>query len=158
MGVALFTMSAHIDELLNINYQFNDYYKITFIDKYSWEKAREKMSELRHSKELNDEEYWTIYGIIKHYFLNSIRIKRLDEKQPRLIAQKFIGKKNVRLFIFNRDKNKCLKCGCKNNLQLDHIIPISKGGLNRISNLQTLCNRCNSTKRDTYKDYRNGGR
>ena len=76
--------------------------------------------------------------------------------QPRYIAQKFIGKKNIREFIFKRDNYKCLKCGNVKNLQLDHIIPISKGGENKLMNLQTLCNSCNSKKRDNFKDYRNG--
>ena len=55
--------------------------------------------------------------------------------------------------------NRNVKFNGKNTkLQLDHIVPISKGGLNRLMNLQTLCNSCNSIKRDTYKDYRYGGR
>jgi len=51
-----------------------------------------------------------------------------------------------RLEIYTRDGFKCLICGVIDNLTLDHVIPRSKGGSNDSSNLQTLCNRCNSKK------------
>lgn len=40
----------------------------------------------------------------------------------------------------------CLSCGNKNDLQVDHIIPVSKGGTSHISNLQPLCGKCNREK------------
>lgn len=51
-----------------------------------------------------------------------------------------------KLKIFKRDNYSCRKCGSKDNLEADHIIPISKGGLNNIFNLQTLCKECNLKK------------
>ncbi|RAE55164.1 HNH endonuclease, partial [Burkholderia multivorans] len=35
-------------------------------------------------------------------------------------------------------------------LEVDHIKPISKGGLSEIENLQTLCWRCNRSKSNKY--------
>lgn len=35
------------------------------------------------------------------------------------------------------------------DLEVDHIKPVSKGGTERISNLQLLCTRCNRTKGST---------
>jgi 5-methylcytosine-specific restriction protein A len=74
--------------------------------------------------------------------------------QPRRDAQAFIGKKKIRTWLFNRDRWRCLSCASSKHLQVDHIVPVGKGGENRLSNLQTLCRSCNSRKSDTYKDYR----
>lgn len=40
----------------------------------------------------------------------------------------------------------CKICHSKNNLEIDHIIPLSKEGTNDLSNLQFLCSSCNSRK------------
>lgn len=60
----------------------------------------------------------------------------------------------IRTFIYDRDENKCLKCGTPDNLTLDHIIPIAHGGGNEYTNLQTLCSKCNSEKGTKEIDYR----
>lgn len=52
----------------------------------------------------------------------------------------------MRFSIFARDGHKCRKCGRRNNLEIDHIIPIAKGGKSVYDNLQTLCHRCNVEK------------
>ncbi len=56
--------------------------------------------------------------------------------------------------VFDRDCNKCLKCGSEENLTIDHIQPKSKGGSNDDSNKQTLCWACNHEKDDNEIDYR----
>lgn len=61
---------------------------------------------------------------------------------------------NLRAAIFERDGNRCLKCGAVDALSIDHILPLAKGGNNSESNLQTLCKRCNSAKGGTTKDHR----
>ena len=40
----------------------------------------------------------------------------------------------------------CKICGSKSQLELDHIAPLSKGGIDHFSNLQTLCRSCHYEK------------
>lgn len=48
--------------------------------------------------------------------------------------------------IFRRDGYRCLCCGTKKDLTVDHILALSCGGGNEETNLQTLCRACNSRK------------
>lgn len=66
------------------------------------------------------------------------------------------AKKRLRMYanLFSRDcrktllnnKSNCSKCLSENNLTIDHIYPISKGGKNELSNVQILCLTCNLQK------------
>lgn len=49
----------------------------------------------------------------------------------------------------------CLCCGRNDvRLTIDHVVPLKLGGTNDISNVQCLCQSCNSRKRDKFIDYR----
>lgn len=52
----------------------------------------------------------------------------------------------MRFAVYNRDGNRCRRCGNTYDLEVDHIYPISKGGKTTFDNLQTLCHKCNSQK------------
>lgn len=56
--------------------------------------------------------------------------------------------------VFKRDNYKCLCCGSAEQLELDHIVPISKGGRSVLDNLQVLCRGCNASKHTKIIDYR----
>ena len=53
---------------------------------------------------------------------------------------------NVKIFVWKRDGAKCVKCGSKENLEFDHVIPFSRGGSSTARNLQLLCETCNRSK------------
>jgi hypothetical protein len=53
---------------------------------------------------------------------------------------------HVRAAVLLRDGARCRKCRTALRLEVDHIIPVSKGGKTEESNLQTLCRRCNRRK------------
>lgn len=63
---------------------------------------------------------------------------------------------DIRYNVLKRDNFTCQKCGITSKdgakLEVDHIIPLSKGGKTVMSNLQTLCDRCNSGKSDKTKE------
>jgi 5-methylcytosine-specific restriction endonuclease McrA len=48
--------------------------------------------------------------------------------------------------VFERDGLACVACGTGEELSIDHVIPIAKGGTNDESNLQTMCAPCNNAK------------
>ena len=53
---------------------------------------------------------------------------------------------DVRREVWRRDGGKCVRCGSRENLEYDHIIPISKGGSNTARNIELLCESCNRSK------------
>lgn len=52
----------------------------------------------------------------------------------------------VRLFVWQRDCGRCVKCESKERLEFDHIIPIAEGGSSTERNVQLLCETCSRKK------------
>lgn len=53
---------------------------------------------------------------------------------------------DVKMFVWQRDGGRCVKCGSSANLEFDHVIPLAMGGSNTARNLQLLCGDCNRAK------------
>src|SRR5207249_1732713 len=53
---------------------------------------------------------------------------------------------SVRLFVWQRDGGRCVRCRSQDRLEYDHIIPLALGGSNRERNIQLLCETCNRAK------------
>jgi 5-methylcytosine-specific restriction endonuclease McrA len=54
--------------------------------------------------------------------------------------------KAVQTAVWRRDEGRCVDCGSKEQLEYDHIIPVSRGGGNTERNIQLLCETCNRSK------------
>jgi Holliday junction resolvasome RuvABC ATP-dependent DNA helicase subunit len=55
----------------------------------------------------------------------------------------------VRREVWRRDGGKCVKCGSRERLEYDHIIPVALGGSNTARNIELLCEACNRSKSDS---------
>lgn len=81
-----------------------------------------------------------------NYLSERVKFKKSAAGQRRLMTPK------LRRFIIERDNNTCQLCGNSTFqepnllLEVDHIVPVAKGGMTEESNLQTLCWKCNRTK------------
>jgi hypothetical protein len=53
---------------------------------------------------------------------------------------------DIRSAVWKRDAGRCVNCGSSENLEFDHIIPVSMGGAHTVRNLQLLCVDCNAAK------------
>ena len=71
---------------------------------------------------------------------------RLQYKKRRSQASNLTKNILLRLFVFNRDNNRCRYCGGTDKLTIDHIISVYSGGIDDYTNFQTLCNKCNAGK------------
>ncbi len=67
-------------------------------------------------------------------------------------GQRALMTTRLRNYIKQRDSFTCRQCGVSVDhephllLEIDHVIPVSRGGLTEESNLKTLCWKCNRTK------------
>lgn len=88
---------------------------------------------------------------------------RSEVKSPSIIAIKgggFNPAKHAKVALtndtlFQRDRHVCAYCGDKmdsRKLSRDHIIPVSRGGLNKWTNVVTACKKCNTKKNNHMLD------
>ncbi|MFA6549634.1 MAG: HNH endonuclease [Candidatus Margulisiibacteriota bacterium] len=82
-------------------------------------------------------------GVTKwHLYCERRRIKiRISQNNPATLKEKLD-------FMKLPENKKCKKCGTTENLSIDHIIPINKGGKHGVDNFQILCISCNCRKGD----------
>ena len=53
---------------------------------------------------------------------------------------------SLRAWIYERDGRRCVDCGARDRLSLDHLLPASAGGTEWASNLVTRCSDCNNRR------------
>jgi len=88
-----------------------------------------------------------------------LEIADKERKKFEKLKQKFFNKEaedtkyertripeDVRIAVWRRDQGKCARCGSRENLEYDHIVPVSRGGGNTARNIELLCQDCNRSK------------
>ena len=75
-------------------------------------------------------------------------VKKSDRKQVQ---------PKTRMIVLQRDGFKCVLCGGRDVLEIDHLIARCKGGGNELANLRTLCHECNMGKRLVENEVHSGG-
>lgn len=112
---------------------------------------------------LNDKIVWSL-GKIVYTLKGGINAK--TQQQSTLEMESIIAIKNdtgkkrkikspplTNNALFNRDGHRCAYCNgvySRNKLTRDHIIPLSKGGLDVFENTITACFKCNQKKGDKF--------
>ena len=84
-----------------------------------------------------------------YYFCSSNCKDVFREENPELFHEGYHRHSipsDLRKIIFKRDGGKCVKCGSDEELEYDHIIPVTKGGATSENNLELLCKVCNRNK------------
>ena len=68
------------------------------------------------------------------------------EKSEELRYERVRIPEEVRIAVWRRDQGRCARCGSRENLEYDHIVPVSKGGGHTERNIELLCEDCNRAK------------
>ena len=95
-----------------------------------------------------------MFVILSILLSKKIRMGRKRRKRRKGTKERQQISGDVRHAVYLRDNYSCCICGKgveDYDLQIDHIKPISKGGTNAMSNLQTLCEDCNKEKGNKWK-------
>lgn len=79
------------------------------------------------------------------------RYKNSKKTELYRLRNRFKGRTNLKNLVMQRDKHTCRICGSKQNIEVDHIKPLSKYTSLAFepSNLQALCRSCNRKKHAT---------
>jgi len=106
--------------------------------------------------------FFVFNGITKEQFIIRFPLTELLQ-QSRIPRQSFAStrqystpkrkaiSRKLRLLILERDSYRCCLCGRtakETKLEVDHKIPVAKGGTDSLNNLWTLCIDCNRGKSD----------
>jgi 5-methylcytosine-specific restriction endonuclease McrA len=134
------------------------------IEYYNKNKARIKENKKRYAKKNKEKisEYnkW-YYATYKGYHRRRVQLWRQSERGKECIKnmntlRRCIYKYNQGIsrkeweLVCNYYENKCYYCGRSDvKLTMDHIIPLSKGGVHTPYNIVPSCQSCNSKKKDS---------
>lgn len=85
---------------------------------------------------------------LKHYKHTRRYITWPNEERASARSSRRPIKPALRRRVHERDYYACRYCGARQQLVLDHLVPVSRGGENTFENLVTACTPCNTRKLD----------
>lgn len=119
-------------------------------NKNAWKKQKEDKDYLlkkqlyrqeTREKRIARAKVWNQNNKLKYQ--NNVRASHLKRKAV-LNSQTFIISERELKALY---ASACAFCSSKDDITMDHIIPVSRGGNHSIGNIQPLCRKCNSRKK-----------
>jgi len=129
-------------------YRADNYEEVVRKQKEYRDKNKEKINKRKSEayKKLTKEQYRKMLD----------RQNRWNQENKEIIKERKMRRKILKLSngIFNilpkeikrLYNSECVFCKNKNDITLDHVIPLTRGGTHSVGNLQPLCKSCNSSK------------
>lgn len=105
------------------------------------EKNKKKKEEKKKSKEVRDDALRELLG-------DKPKNKPTKAQKSHTLSRRNHIPSHVRRAVWQRDGGHCVRCGSTQNIEFDHVIPVSKGGSSTTQNIELLCQRCNRIKSD----------
>lgn len=122
------------------------------IDGNQYNKRMQNVSKIRRLKLFDTDFVYKVINILDNQYQ---RYRSYNSRERvRRKASCYTSKPEIRQKIFDIHGEVCLKCGGKDDIQLDHIVSVRRGGENSINNIQPLCKTCNIKKGTKTIDYR----
>jgi len=113
--------------------------------RYEWDKrlvAKRLGVTVRRVEEIR----FSVLEKMRAAFAGDPLIEQLAAQFPLEKAVRDYISKELRAAVYFRDGYACRGCGVTENLTLDHVLAVRRGGPSTYENLQVLCRRCNSSK------------
>ena len=124
------------------------------IDKETFKIKYSAICKLHDYNIINIDEFADIYDKITYQYNRYLSVLNNTPNKKRIAACRHTSNKEIRDQVFKIHGEICLCCGSTESISIDHVIPVSCGGKNDISNYQPLCKSCNSSKGSKIIDYR----
>ena len=104
----------------------------------------------RYQREWREANVEHIRGYAKRYRQERPEVKRLSEAKRRAAARASVGQFTFRdvKALYTSQLGECVYCSTdlSDTFEIDHVVPLSRGGSNEPENIQLLCQRCNRMK------------
>lgn len=98
--------------------------------------------------------YRLFQKIFSEYMLGKLNLNEVKNKIKDKNVRRNAISSSIRSQVLKKNNFKCQHCGkgVEDNikLEIDHIIPKSKGGIDKLENYQVLCNQCNKGKSNKF--------